>query len=225
MTDTFGAAAERPRERLLNHSAAALTDAELLAIILRTGTRELGVVEFSHALLERFGGLRGLLSSCDAKALMAVRGVGQAKACELLTISELSRRALAQSLRERTALGSPDVLKNYCIATIGHQPVECCVVLYLDNQHRLIASEELTRGTLSHTAIYPREVVRAALRHHAAAVILAHNHPSGLCEPSQADVHLTAQVRQALSLVDIRLLDHLIVTANAATSMAQMGKL
>jgi len=224
MADISAHPAERPRERLLSHSATALTDAELLAIILRTGTRELNVLEFSHALLQRFDGLRGLLTT-PAKALMSVRGVGQAKACELLAISELSRRAMAQGLRERTLLNSPATLKNYCITLIGHQPVECCMALYLDNQNRLIDSEELARGTLNQAFVYPREVVRAALGHHAASVILAHNHPSGVSDPSQADLHLTAQVQQALSLVDIRLLDHLIVTANAATSLAELGKL
>jgi len=222
--DLFAHASERPRERLLNHGAAALTDSELLAIVLRTGTRELDVLQFSHALLQRFDGLRGLLST-DAHALMAVRGVGQAKACELLAISELSRRALAQTLRERPVLGSPDRVKQYCTAMLGHHPVEHCMALYLDSQYHLICSEELSRGTLGRASIYPREVVKAALHHHAAAIILAHNHPSGLCEPSAADLYLTEQVKQALSLVDIKLLDHLIITANRATSLAECGML
>jgi len=219
----FAHPAERPRERLLTHSAAALTDAELLAIVLRTGTRELDVLQFAHALLHRFGGVRGLLAT-DARALMSVRGVGQAKACELLAISELGKRALAQTLRERPVLATPDAVKRYCTALIGHHKVEHFMALYLDSQYHLIACEELARGTLTQASIYPREVIKAALHHHAAAIILAHNHPSGVPEPSAADLALTAQLKQALLLVDITLLDHLIVTANAATSMSERGR-
>jgi len=216
-------APERPRERLLSHGAQALTSAELLAIILRTGTPGCDAVALGNRLICEFDGLRGLLAA-DIHALMEVSGVGLAKACELMAISELNRRALDEDLRIGQALDQPQRVKLYCVAAIGHLRVEHCIALYLDSQYRLIASEELSRGTLTQASVYPREVVKAGLRHHAAALILAHNHPSGVSEPSQADLSLTRHLKQALALVDIRLIDHLIVTATTAVSLAERGQ-
>lgn len=214
--------AERPRERLLAHGPHVLTSAELLAIVLRTGIRGCNVVELSHRLIQHCGGVRGLLAA-DANALMKLPGLGQAKACEILAISELSRRALEEELRTGDTLDQPTRVKRYCVALLAHLDVEHCIALYLDTRFRLITSEEVARGTLNQASVYPREVVKAALRHHAAALILAHNHPSGVAEPSQADLALTQHLRKALALVDVRLLDHLIVTASGALSLAEQG--
>jgi DNA repair protein RadC len=214
---------ERPRERLLAHGAGVLTSPELLAIVLRTGTRGCGAVALGHRLIERFGGLRGLLSA-EARALLAVDGLGAAKTCELLAISELNRRALEEELRSGHALDQPQRVKSYCLSVLAPLRVEHCMALYLDTQYRLIAGEDISRGTLSQASVYPREIVKAALRHHAAALILAHNHPSGVAEPSTADLALTRHLKQALALVDIRLLDHLIVAGDAAISLAERGQ-
>lgn len=216
--------AERPRERLLAHGAQVLTSAELLAIILRTGPRGSDAIELGRNLISRFKGLRGLLSA-DAQALLSVPGLGPAKTCELLAINELNRRALAEDLHTGIDLNQPQRVKHYCTAMLGHLRIEHCMALYLDSQYRLIASEELAKGTLSQASVYPREVVRSGLRHHAAALILAHNHPSGVSEPSQADLSLTRHLKNALALVDIRLLDHMIVTAKGAISLAERGQI
>lgn len=218
------AAPERPRERLLRHGARVLSDAELLAVVLRTGMPGCNVIELSHRLLDKFGGLRGLLGA-DAHQLAGTQGLGPAKMAQLIAILELARRSMAEELSRERTLNRPDLTQSYCMALIGHHTIEVCIALYLDNQLRLIASEELSRGTLAQAALYPREVVRAALRHHAASVVLAHNHPSGLAESSAADRQLTRQVSQALALVDIRLVDHIIVAGHRAISMAQLGQL
>ena len=214
--------AERPRERLLAHGPEVLTSAELLAIILRTGIPGCDVVALSHRLISRCGGLRGLLSA-DTAALMAMPGLGRAKACQIQAISELGRRALEEELRVGETLDQPGRVKRYCIARLGHLEIEHCIALFLDTRFRLVACEEVSRGTLSQASVYPREVVKAALRHHAAALILAHNHPSGVAEASEADLSLTRHLRKALALVDVRLLDHLIITPNGATSLAEQG--
>lgn len=216
--------AERPRERLLAHGAQVLTSAELLAIILRTGTQGCDAVSLAHGLLQQFQGLRGLLSA-DSSILMQTKGLGTAKTCELLAINELNRRALEEDLKSGHALNQPAQVKHFCAARLGHLSVEHCLALYLDSQLRLIASEEVARGTLTQASIYPREIVKAGLRLHAAALILAHNHPSGIAEPSQADLTLTQHLKRALALVDIRLLDHLIVTGGTAISLAERGQL
>lgn len=215
--------AERPRERLMAHGAHVLTSPELLAIILRTGTRGCDAVTLGQRLIAHFGSLRELLSA-DAAALRRIKGVGVAKASELLAINELNRRALEEDLKTGVALDQPERVKHYCTAHLGHLAVEHCLALYLDSQFRLIESEEVSRGTLTQTSVYPREIIKSGLRHHAAAVILAHNHPSGVAEPSSADLSLTQHLKKALALVDIRLLDHLIVTANSATSLAERGQ-
>ena len=214
---------ERPRERLLHHGAQALTSADLLAILLRTGTRGRNAVDMGHAMIEHFGGLRRLLAAASS-ALLNFPGMGMAKTCELLAVQELSRRAIEEPLRTGQALSQPDRVKQFCALRLAHLRVEHCIALFLDSQLQLIECGEIARGTLSHASIYPREVVRAALGHHAAALILAHNHPSGLAEPSPADISLTRQLKQALALVDVRLLDHLIVGATEVTSLAERGQ-
>ncbi|HCN72289.1 MAG TPA: hypothetical protein DIS96_11475 [Pusillimonas sp.] len=217
------ASRERPRERLLTHGAQSLTNAELLAIILRTGMRGCDAVALGQQLIDRFRGLRSLLSA-DSASLLEITGLGHAKTCELLAINELNRRAMHEELQHGHALDQPERVKHYCTATIGHRKIEHCMALYLDSQFRLIESEEVSRGTLTQASVYPREIVKAALRHHAAALILAHNHPSGITEASQADLALTRHLKSALALVDIRLLDHLIVTPTQAVSLAEQGR-
>lgn len=215
---------ERPRERLLRSGPQSLSDAELLAIILRTGTQQLPVLALAQQLLEHLGGLRGLLAT-ETDLLLKQKGIGLAKACELQAMSEINRRALEQALQQGPIMNQPRLVKSYCIAQLGHLTIEHCLALYLDNQLHLITSEEIARGTLTQASVYPRELVKSALKHHAAAIILAHNHPSGVRSPSAADLALTKHLQQALSLVDIRLLDHLIITAGHATSLAEQGDL
>jgi len=215
---------ERPRERLLRHGAAALQDAELLAIALRTGIPGLNVMDLSYRLLERFSGLRGLLGATPEE-LMTVSGLGEAKSCTLAALLELARRTIEEDLTRNDTLRHPGQVKQYCMTALGHRRVEHCIALYLDNQLRVITTGELARGTLSQASVYPREVVREALRHHAAALIVAHNHPSGLAEASAADRGFTSQLKQALALVDIKLLDHLIVAGSTVVSMAELGDL
>jgi DNA repair protein RadC len=213
---------ERPRERLIKDGPAALTPAELLAIVLRTGDRGRSAVELSRVALEQFGGLSGLLAAAPAD-LMRVPGLGQAKAAQLQAVIELARRALQEDVRRDTVLASPGKVRDFLRLTLGARPHEVFIALYLDAQNRLLASDELFRGTLTQTSVYPREVVKQALRHNAAGVIFAHNHPSGVAEPSRADELLTASLKQALGLVDVRVLDHLIVAGNATVSFAERG--
>ncbi|MBO9329777.1 hypothetical protein A6B37_25495 [Achromobacter sp. HZ01] len=213
---------ERPRERLLRHGACALQDAELLAIALRTGLPGVHVTTLGNRLLQQFGGLRGLLGAAPEE-LMAVPGLGSAKACMLAALLELARRAVEEGLPQADSLNRPLQVKQYCKLALSHRRVEHCIALYLDNQLRLIATGELARGTLSQASVYPREVVREALRHHAAALIVAHNHPSGMAEPSAADQGFTRHLKQALALVDIKLVDHLIVAGDTVVSLAERG--
>lgn len=212
----------RPREKLLQRGPAALSDAELLALLLRTGVQGKNVVMLAQELVDRFGGVAGLLHS-GADALKTVKGLGPAKRAELMAVVELARRALAQELKERALFDSPAAVAHYLQLHLGHKPHEVFAVLFLDSQHRLLALEELFRGTLAQTSVYPREVVLRALHHNAAAVVLAHNHPSGVAEPSRADQTLTQTLKSALALVDVRVLDHFVVTAGTARSMAEMG--
>lgn len=215
----------RPREKLLARGPGALSDAELLALLLRTGLAGKGVLQLAQELLDEgtgFGGMAGLLHA-TADDLKRIKGLGQAKRAELLAVLELARRALAEQLRERAALDTPDTVKHYLQLQLAAKKHECFAVLFLDNQHRLLALEELFRGTLSQTSVYPREVVLRALHHHAAAVVLAHNHPSGTVQPSRADEALTQALKAALALVDVRVLDHVIVAPGQALSMAEQG--
>ncbi|MCC2675004.1 MAG: radC [Ramlibacter sp.] len=215
----------RPREKLLARGPSALSDTELLALLLRTGTRGRGVFQMADEVLGRFRGLAGLLHA-SGEELKAVHGLGgTAKRSELMAVLELARRAVAEQLKAREVFGSPDAVKNYLQLHLAHRPHEVFASLFLDAQNRLIAMEELFRGTLTQTSVYPREVVLKALHHHAAAVVLAHNHPSGTVQPSRADEALTQTLKAALALVDVRVLDHVIVAPGQALSMAEKGLL
>lgn len=212
----------RPREKLLARGPGALSDAELLALLLRTGIPGKHVVQLAQELLDRFGGVGGLLHT-GAEALKAIKGLGPAKRAEVVAVLELARRALAQELKLKPLFDSPKAVRDYLQLQLGARAHEVFAVMFLDSQNRLIELEELFRGTLTQTSVYPREVVLRALHHHAAAVVLAHNHPSGTAQPSRADEALTQTLKAALSLVDVRVLDHFIVTREQAVSMAEMG--
>jgi DNA repair protein RadC len=217
---------ERPRERLLRQGAAALSDAELLAIFLRVGVPGKSAVDLARELLARFDGDLGRLAAADPAALAKLPGIGNAKAAQLAASLELARRALTSTLSTRDTLGSPQAVRDWLRLQIGHLQHEVFHALWLDAQHRLLVAEELFRGTLTQTSVYPREVVKRALTHNAAAVILAHNHPSGKTEPSQADLALTRGLKDALALIDVKLLDHFIVTATCTPfSLSENGQL
>ena len=213
-----------PREKLLSRGASALSDAELLAILLRTGLAGCTVLQLSQAMLERFGGLAGLLNA-SGQDLGRIKGLGPAKRAEMLAVMELAKRATAQQLREREVLSSPEAVKHYLQLQLGHRPHEIFAVLFLDSQNRLIAMEEMFRGSLNQTSVYPREVALRALYHHAASVILSHNHPSGSVQPSAADKAWTNTLRSALGLLDVRVMDHIIVAQGHSLSMAEEGLL
>jgi len=215
-------ASERPRERLLSGSPEYLSDAELLAVFLRTGTRGRSALDVARTLLLQFGGVSALLAA-DRHALTATKGIGVARYCQLTAAIELMRRAMREELRRRDALASPAAVRDYLRLRLRGLPHEVFMGLYLDAQNRVIGDEELFRGTLTQTSVYPREVVKRALAHNAASVILAHNHPSGVAEPSAADEVLTRALRQALALVDVRVLDHFVVAGNATVSFAERG--
>ncbi len=213
--------AERPRERLLAQGAGALSDAELLAVLLRTGVRGKSAVDLGRELLARFDGLGGLF----AADLSEVKGLGPAKRAQFAAAIELARRSIEGRLKETSALTSPGAVRDYLRISLGRLPHEVFVCIWLDAQHRVIDSQELFRGTLTQTSVYPREVVKSGLRANAAAVILAHNHPSGAAQPSQADELLTRNLKDALALVDIKVLDHFIVAGSQAISFAERGLL
>ena len=217
-------ASELPRERLLARGAAALSDAELVALLLRTGTGGASALDIARALIVRFGGIAGLLAA-PLQEVAAVRGVGPAKCAEIAAAVELARRSLSEDARSRDALASPQAVRDYLRLLLSARPYEVFVGLFLDSQNRLLAADELFRGTLAQTSVYPREVVKAALAHNAAAMIFAHNHPSGVAEPSRADELLTQALKQALALVDIRTLDHFVIAGGRLTSFAERGLL
>ncbi len=214
----------RPREKLLARGPMALSDIELLALLLRTGMAGKDVFALSAELLERLGGLAGLLAA-QADDLNIIKGLGPAKRAELVAVMELARRAMTERLREREAFASPAAVKQHLQMHLAHKPHEVFAVMFLDSQNRLLAMEELFRGTLSQTSVYPREVVLRALHHHCAAVVLAHNHPSGSVQPSRADEALTQNLKASLALVDVRVLDHIIVGPGQSLSMAEQGLL
>lgn len=217
-------AGERPREKLMQRGATALSDAELLAIFLRTGVAGKSAVDLARELLERFGDLTRLFAA-DEKSFCAVHGMGPAKYVQLQAVLEMARRALQEQMSCGDALNSPRAVREYLQLLLNGRQQEVFVVLFLDAQHRVIAAEELFQGTLTQTSVYPREVVKRALYHNAAAVILAHNHPSGVAEPSQSDQLLTDALKQALQLVDVRVLDHFIVAGMNGCSFAEKGML
>ncbi len=216
----------QPREKLAARGPSALSDIELLAIVLRTGMAGKGVLQLAQELLQLPGraGLSGLLQAGHAD-LKAIKGLGPSKCAQLLAVLELARRAMAEQLRERPALASPEAVARYLQLHLAARQHEVFAVLFLDSQHRLIALEEMFRGTLTRTSVYPREVVLRALHHHAGAVILAHNHPSGQVQASAADKAVTQNLQAALRLVDIQVLDHVIVAPGASLSMAGQGML
>ena len=217
--------AERPRERLVRQGPAALSDAELLAIFLRVGLPGKSAVDLARELLESFGGNLASLAHANVREL-ARPGIGPAKAAQLSAALELARRALAASLKTKDALSSPEAVRDWLRLRLGNVPHEVFLALWLDAQNRLILAEELFRGSLTGTSVYPREVVKAALARNAAAVILAHNHPSGVAEPSRADESLTRSLKDALTLVDVKVLDHFIVAGTAqALSFSERGLL
>ncbi|MBM3104868.1 DNA repair protein RadC [Pseudomonas sp. P66] len=215
-------AAERPREKLLEQGALSLSDAELLAIFLRTGVRGFSAVDLARHLLGQFGGLRGLLEA-DGKRFNREFGLGPAKFAQLQAVMEMSRRHLADRLRRDSALESPQAVKDYLKAQLRHEPHEVFACLFLDAKHRLLGFEALFNGTIDTASVYPRQVVKRALANNAAALILCHNHPSGVSEPSSADLHLTVRLKEALALVDVRLLDHFIVGDGEPLSMVEQG--
>ena len=215
---------ERPRERMQAHGPQALSDAELIAVILRTGTAGSSALDLARGALKRFGGLRGLLAAAPGD-LGGVPGLGLAKSSQLQAVLELARRSIREDVRRNTVLTSADKVRDYLKMALAHLPHEVFLALFLDAQNRLLAAEELFRGTLTQTSVYPREVVKRALANNAAAVVFAHNHPSGFAEPSRSDELLTANLKQALSLVDVRVLDHLIVAGSQTVSFAERGLL
>jgi DNA repair protein RadC len=215
---------ERPRERLLNQGAAALSDAELVAIFLRVGVKGKSAVDLARDLVAQFGSLNGLFSANEAD-LCAVHGMGQAKYVQLQAILEMSKRALNEDIKLTDALASPKAVRDYLKLTLARLPHEVFVAVFLTSQNRVIVVEEIFRGTLTQTSVYPREIVKLALAHNAASVIFAHNHPSGEPNPSGADRALTKTLADALALVDVRVLDHFIVAPGASLSFAEQGML
>jgi DNA repair protein RadC len=215
---------DRPREKLLKKGAQSLSDAELLAIFLRVGVRGKSAVELARELLKRFGSLATLIGA-DLEGFSQINGLGAAKYVQLQAAVEMARRALAQEIKGGVNLSSPQAVRDYLRLTLQHKPVEVFMAILLDAQNRVIAAEELFTGTLTQTSVYPREVVRTVLKHNAAAVIFAHNHPSGVAEPSRADEALTQALKRALDTVDVRVLDHFVVGGAAALSFAERGLL
>jgi DNA repair protein RadC len=214
----------RPREKLLQFGAATLSDPELLALLLRTGLKGQGVLKLAESVLGHFGGYAGLLNA-EAADLKPIKGLGPAKRAEVAAVIEMARRALAQKLEASPVFDSPQSVKDYLQLHLGALPHEVFAVLFLDSQHRLLGLEKMFTGTLGQTSVYPREVVKRALARNAGAVILAHNHPSGVAEPSRADEFLTQTLKSALALVDVRVIDHLVVGRGQVVSFAERGLL
>ena len=217
-------AAERPREKLLERGAGVLSDAELLAIFLRVGVRGASAVDLARQLLSEYQSLGALLAA-DQKTFCATRGLGVAKFAQLQAVMEMARRRATETLAEVDVLSAPEATRRYLTLKLAHVPHEVFACVFLNTRNHVIAFEELFRGTIDGAAVYPREVVKAALRHNAAAVILAHNHPSGVAEPSAADRDITRRLADALALVDVRVLDHLVIAARQTVSFAERGLL
>ena len=215
---------ERPREKLLERGAAALSDAELLAILLRVGTRGMSAVDLARYLLNEFGSL-GRLMNAPERELVRHKGMGQASFTQFAVVREIGRRVLAEELQEGALFDSPKAAADFLRLHLGHERVEVSLVLLLNRQNRLINCVELSRGTVAENTVYVREVVKLALDHYADSLIVAHNHPGGAAEPSPSDIKWTGRLKQALELVDVRLLDHFIVTARQAVSLAEQGLL
>ena len=222
MAITDWPAAERPREKLIELGAEALSDAELLAIFLRVGVTGKSAVDLARDLLNQFGSLNGIFAVTEHE-LSQVHGIGTSKYVQLQAIFEMSRRALNEQLQQRDVFKSPQQVRDYLVLKLGGLTREVFLVLFLDTQNHLVATEEMFAGTLTQTSVYPREVVKRALHHNAASVIFAHNHPSGIAKQSQADELLTKELKQALALVDVRVLDHFIVAGNNTLSFSERG--
>jgi DNA repair protein RadC len=214
--------AERPREKLLKQGPQSLSDAELLAIFLRVGCVGKSAVDLARELLQEYGGLRPLLEASQASFCRGL-GLGAAKYAQLQAVLEMARRHLSSELQQGDLLSSPDLVRKYLSAHLRHRHQEVFAVLFLDSQNQLLAYDELFFGTIDGASVYPREVVKKALARNAAAVILAHNHPSGVAEPSQADKRITERLKAALELVDIRVLDHMVVGNKEVVSFAERG--
>ena len=215
---------EKPREKLLSSGSPALTEAELLAIVLSTGQRGRSALALARDLLLEFGNLSGVISAKTEK-LQAVSGLGPAKAANLKAIQEIGLRTDMLDLKSKEALTNTSKAKDYLRARFRQHEIEIFSAIFLDTQHRVLAFEELFKGTIDGAAVYPREVVKRCIAHNAAAIILAHNHPSGVAEPSQADIAITAKLKQALALVDVRVLDHLVIGANEVVSLSDRALL
>ena len=224
MAITDWPASERPREKLLELGVEALSDAELLAIFLRVGVTGKSAVDLARDLLTQFGSLNGIFAA-QLSELTQVHGIGSSKYVQLQAIFEMSRRALSEQMQVKDVLNSPKQVRDYLCLKLGQLTREVFMVLFLDSQNRIVTTEEMFSGTLMQTSIYPREVVKRALHHNAASVIFAHNHPSGIAQQSQADEMITKQLKEALALVDVRVLDHFIVAGNATLSFAERGLL
>jgi DNA repair protein RadC len=216
---------ERPRERLIERGAQTLSDAELLAVVLGTGSPGANALDIAREVLQHFGGSLRRMFTADARALLARRGLGPARYATLMAGLELARRHYCEALRAGPAMNAPAATRQFLTAQLRDRPYEVFCCLHLDNRHRLIHFEEVFRGTIDGASVHPREVVRQALRYNAAAMIFAHNHPSGVAEPSRADELLTQALKQALALIDVGILDHLIVAADRTTSFAERGLL
>jgi DNA repair protein RadC len=213
---------ERPREKLISRGAASLSDAELLAIFLRTGTKGVTAVDLSRQLLTQFGSLNALMHA-NQREFCKGHGLGNAKYVQLQAVLEMSRRYLHETISNKDILNTPEDTKRYLKSQLAHQQREVFACLYLDNKHQVIAFDELFFGTIDGASVHPREVVKSTLQHNAAAVIFAHNHPSGNPEPSQSDINITQHLINALKLIDVRVLDHLIIGDGSATSLAELG--
>jgi DNA repair protein RadC len=213
---------ERPREKLLRQGAAALSDAELLAIFLRTGIAGCDAVSMARQLLHQFDGLSRLMRASQSK-FCAARGLGEAKYVQLQAVMELSRRVFEAELHHTDALSNPQAVVHYLRAKLSNAPIERFCVLLLDSQHRVLAFRELSQGTINQAAVYPREILRLVIEEHAAAVILCHNHPSGVCEPSEADRLITDKIMATLAFIDVPVLDHLVIGRGKSTSFAARG--
>lgn len=224
MAITDWPADERPREKLLSRGASSLTDAELLAIFLRVGVRGASAVDLARAMLDDHGSLANLLSA-DEDRFCQTKGLGSAKYAQLQAVLEMARRHVEEELTFEDVLTNPEATRRFLQLKLARSPHEIFACVFLDNRHRVIAFEEMFRGTIDGASVYPREVVKAALHYNAAALVFAHNHPSGVAEPSSADRSITKRLVDALGLVDIRVLDHLVLAHNEATSFAERGLL
>jgi len=215
---------ERPREKLLTYGPQTLSDAELIAIIIHTGVKGINAVQLARQALSKFGSVRALINATQSQ-INDTQGFGNAKYATLVASVELSKRSLAETMQRATSFTQADATSQYLIAQLRDKPHEVFAMLLLDSQHQLIAFREMFKGTINSAAVYPRELVKQAIADNAAAVILAHNHPSGIAEPSQADIQITERIKQAMHLIDVRVLDHFVVGDGVAVSFAQRGLL